>query len=107
MKLDIGGQWSEDTLTCINDALGVTLGVKLSVPDGIEGDWFVTDGHIWLVRMTSDTIVCPSIGYPPDSRLLFASMVLQNAGGSLASADTAPADASSATTDGDDEPVAT
>lgn len=81
VKLNVGGQWTEEMMATINDALGPTLDVTVSAPDGVEGDWFVTDGHIWLVRMASDAITLPPFGYPPETRPHFGSMVLQNSGG--------------------------
>jgi len=80
VTLNTAGAWTDETLTCMNDALE-PLSVKVSAPDGAEGDWYVTDGHIWHVRMTGDSIVLPAIGHPPEVRLQFAGNIQRNAGG--------------------------
>ena len=80
MTLNTAGAWTDETLTCMNDALE-PLSVKVSAPDGAEGDWYVTDGHIWHVRMTGDSIVLPAIGHPPEVRRQFAGNIQRNAGG--------------------------
>ena len=81
VTLNTAGQWTDETLDTMNAALE-PLSVKVSAPDGAEGDWYVTDGHIWHVRMTGDSIVLPVIGYPPPARHQFSVNVLRNAGGS-------------------------
>ena len=81
VTLNTAGQWNDETLTCMNAALE-PISVKVSAPDGAEGDWYVTDGHIWHVRMTGESIVLPIIGYPPEARLQFHMNILRNAGGS-------------------------
>lgn len=84
VTLNTAGQWTDETLDTMNAALE-PLSVKVSAPDGAEGDWYVTDGHIWHVRMTGDSIVLPVIGYPPAARHQFHVNILRNAGGSAPS----------------------
>ena len=91
MTLNTAGAWTDETLTCMNDALE-PLSVKVSAPDGAEGDWYVTDGHIWHVRMTGDSIVLPAIGHPPEVRRQFAGNIQRNAGGAAPDAEEAAED---------------
>jgi hypothetical protein len=84
VTLNTAGQWTDETLSTMNAALE-PLSVKVSAPDGAQGDWYVTDGHIWHVRMTGDSIVLPVIGYPPAARHQFHVNILRNAGGSAPS----------------------
>jgi len=103
VTLNTAGAWTDETLTCMNDALE-PLSVKVSAPDGAEGDWYVTDGHIWHVRMTGDSIVLPAIGHPPEVRRQFAGNIQRNAGG--AAPDAAEEGAEEAAAGGDDEAAA-
>lgn len=83
VTLNTAGQWTDETLDIMNAALE-PLSVKVSAPDGSEGDWYVTDGHIWHVRMTGDSIVLPVIGYPPAARHQFHVNVMRNCAGGTA-----------------------
>jgi hypothetical protein len=80
VKINTGGKFTEEMLKTLNDTLSHPLGVRVLTPDGLEGEWLVTDNHIWLVRIVADQTTLPVIGYPPAGRGQFPEFVLKHAG---------------------------